>query len=810
MLQKFLKISPRRQVNSKSKKFLIRICFVLMILPQLLLGQGERYRLEGIVYDKESGEPLPGTEIYIHELVKGTVSAIDGSFSFSNLKPARYHIHVKYVGYHSLFENINLDHDIVDLTFRMQSSSLELMEVIVESDPFKTGPVEKSLAVETVTSGFLQKNPSGTIMNSLQKKPGINSINLGVGISKPVIRGLSFNRVIVADRGIKQEGQQWGADHGLEIDQFDPEQIEIIKGPSSLQYGSDGLGGVIVINQPYLAEQNSFEGEIVGIYKSNNQLIGTSGMIRGNNNGKVFQLRVSTQDYGDYRVPADNFTYNGYVLPIYNNTLKNTAGKERNLSAMMGLKKDWGFSTLTFSNYYLRAGLFPGAVGVPREYQLEDDGDNRNIDYPRQILNHFKVISNSNILFKSNWLEMNLGFQYNNRNEEGLPHVHGYALSPEGNLALGLDLLTLTANIRYNQVIHESAKRIFGLQYQYQDNDFSGFEFLLPAFTANNLGFFIHEQHDIGEIISLNGGIRFDYGDRNIIEHYEPDFSTESPSDTILRNPSIYKNFYNISGAAGLSYYPNHNLNIKINLGSSFRMPTPAELSMNGVHHGTFRHERGDPNLSSERGWQFDLNSTYHQHKFYLSISPFFNFYQNYIYLRPTVEFSTLPGGGQIFQFTQNDAIYTGGELIIDYHFLKNLHMELNMEYVWNYNLNTKLPLPFTPPFSTLVETEYTFPVFSGIFKNTFILFGGRYTAAQNRVDRNENTTDGYFLLHMGAGTDITWKQQKIKLLLNVQNLLNRSYMNHLSRYRWLNLPEQGQNFNFSVIYPFYFDSNRN
>ncbi|MBR9997577.1 MAG: TonB-dependent receptor, partial [Cyclobacteriaceae bacterium] len=616
----------------------------------------------------------------------------------------------------------------------------------------------------------------------------------------------SFNRVIVADRGIKQEGQQWGADHGLEIDQFDPEQVEIIKGPASLQYGSDGLGGVIVINQPYLAETNSFDGEIIGIYKSNNRLIGTSGMVRGNWNGSVYQFRVSTQDYGDYHVPADNFTYNGYILPIYNQTLINTAGKERDFSGMIGLKKDWGFSTVTVSNYNQKAGLFPGATGVPREYQLEDDGNYRDINYPRQIINHLKVISNSNILIGNNWLEMNLGFQHNVRNEEGLSHVHGYAPTPDGNLALGLDLYTLTANIRYNQVIHDYAKRIFGLQYQFQDNDYAGFEFLLPAFTANMLGLFIHEQHDLGETLSFNGGLRFDYGDRNIIEHYEPDFSTENTSDSTMRNPGINKKFYSVSGAIGLSYYPSHYLNLKLNLGSSFRMPTAAELSMNGVHHGTFRHERGNPDLSSERGWQADINFNYHRHDFLVSLSPFFNYYQDYIYHRPTVESSDLPGGGQIFQYTQNDAIYTGGELVVDYHFMKNLHMEVNMEYVWNFNLDSRLPLPFTPPFSTLAEIEYTVPAITGILKESYFQIGGRYTAPQRRVDRNENETDGYFLVFLGAGTEIAIKRQKIRCILSVQNLLNTSYMNHLSRYRWLNLPEQGRNINISIIFPFQVD----
>jgi iron complex outermembrane receptor protein len=769
----------------------------------IIYAQGEGYNLEGRVFDEETKEALPGAEVYVHELVKGTITDVNGYFKFTGLKPARYHIHIKYIGHHSLHQYINLSEDNQEFNFYLRASFIELMEIVIESDPFKTGAVEQSLTTQTVSNDFIIKNPGGTLMTSLLKLPGINAINTGVSIAKPVIRGLSFNRVIVTDRGIKQEGQQWGADHGLEIDQFDPEQIEIVKGPASLRYGSDGMGGVIIINNPYLAEEGTVEGQFLGLYKTNNNLLGTSTMIKGNSSGLVYQGRFSTQDFGDYKVPADSFFYNGYILPIYNNRLKNTAGKERNISGMVGLKKNWGYSTITVSNYNQQAGLFPGAVGIPREYNLEDDGDPRNIDLPRQIVNHLKIISNSNILLGGNWLEIDLGYQHNDRKEEGEPHAHGYQPEKEGILALGLDLHTYTANFRYNQVIHNKANRIFGIQYQYQVNNFKGFEFLLPSYIYNTIGGYFHEQRSFGEIFTMNYGLRLDYARINVDEHYEPDFSTENPLDSMLRNPEINRDFYNFSGGIGISYFPSHHINLKFNAGSSYRVPTPNELSVNGIHHGTFRHEKGDPDLDPERGWQFDLNFSYHINQFLISITPFYNYYNNYIYLKPTSVFSDLPGGGQIFQYTQNDAVFLGGELILDYHLMENFHVELGAEYVANYNLDTQLPLPFTPPFSTVLDIEYAAPKLSDVLTNAFISLNTRFTAAQNRVDRNENPTDGYVLLGLSLGTDINIKQQHINLSFNIQNILNTEYMNHLSRYRWLNLPEQGRNVSISLIYPF-------
>ena len=781
----------------------IHIFLSTFLYPAIILGQQMEFSISGQVYDIETSEPLPCAEIYIHELVKGTVTDIDGSFSIEGLLPAQYHLHVHYIGYHSYYKLIILTDNISDLGIPMKSSYLELMEVVVESDPLNTGPVEKSQAIQTVTSQFLQRNPGGTLMNSLQKLPGINAINTGMGISKPVIRGMSFNRVLVMDRGIKQEGQQWCADHGLEIDQFDPEQVEIVMGPSSLQYGSDGIGGVLVINPPYFAKDNMVSGSFLGIYKSNNDLYGTSTMLKGNKENKIFQLRLSTQDYGDFKVPASEFNYNGYILPIYNNLLKNTGGRERNISGMAGIKGKRGFSTITVSNYHLTAGMFPGATGIPREYDLLDDGNSRNIELPRQVINHFKIISNSNILFNKNWLDIDLGFQYNDRNEEGDPHSHGYQPTPEGNLALGLDLFTYSGNIKYMHMLSSSSKRTYGLQVQMQKNSFSGYEFLLPAFYSATSGFYLQQEKNIQETLTLNGGLRVDYGIVDIKEHVEPDFSTVDPADSVIRNPSIHRSYLNLSGAIGFSYYPTHYTNLKLNLGSSYRIPTASELASNGVHHGTFRHEKGDSSLESERGWQLDVNYTFHRRNFYINLSPFLSYFHRFIYLKPMAEFSDLPGGGQVFQYTQNNVIFWGGEANLDYHILEDLHLSGTFEYVWNLNIDSKLPLPFTPPLSILTECEYKFPLKKTIFKNNFVNINARFTMNQKRVDRNENPTDGYVLVGFSTGSNLQFGKQTCELVLTVQNLLDTFYMNHMSRYRWLNLPEQGRNINISLRLPF-------
>lgn len=580
----------------------ITVFSLLLSLPLYITAQ---VSLRGQVTDHYSGQPLPGAAVEIHELDLTVLTDENGQYQFNNLKPALYHLHFTYVGYSAATVSVRVIEADQLLDFTLVPTSIELQEILVESNHFKTGAKEHTLAMEILDAAYLRDKGRGTLAKALEDIPGINAIQTGVGIAKPVIRGMSHNRIIVNHLGIKQEGQQWGSDHGLEIDVFEPGRIEIIKGPSSLRYGSDGLGGVINIFAPRLPADSSFEGSFQTLYKSNNHLFGTSAMVQGSRNDRVFRARISTQDFGDYRVPADEFTYNSYVLPLYENRLKNTAGRERNLSLMGGVKKNWGYSTLTVSNFYQKAALFVGAVGIPRSYQLTPDGNNRNIDLPYQQTNHFKVISNTSLLWGRNWTEIDLGYQVNSRQEHSNPHAHGKSELDESTLAHGLNLQTLSGNFRRYQQKNRWMG-VWGLQVEAQKNTRKGFEFLLPNFRRLATGIYLTEEFSWKNRYTLSGGLRVDYGWTSI-EASDELISTE-PLEYYRRNEAISKNFGNLSGSLGLSYYPSYDFNVKVNLGTSFRMPTAQELAINGIHHGTFRHEVGNPNLTPERGYQLDAN----------------------------------------------------------------------------------------------------------------------------------------------------------------------------------------------------------
>lgn len=777
----------------------------MLLFTQAVWGQA--YNISGTVRDGETGGLVPGAEVHVHETKDMSVTDTDGKFHLADIRKGTYHIHVTMLGYEPAELTLKLNKDTAGVVFTISPTYIEINQVDIESDQVSGGMKEQAMNISIADKDMLVKNYAGTLSATLEKLPGLSVINVGVGISKPVIRGFSGTRVIVADHGIKQEGQQWGTDHGLELDQYDVERMEIIKGAASLLYGSEGIGGILNILPPHIPKEGDLTGEVLTFYRSNNHNVGGSVAMQGNFKKNFFRFRFTTQDFGDYQVPADQFTYNRFVLPISNNRLKNTAGFERNASISIGTMRKWGNVRLLLSNYYQKVGLFVGAVGIPRAYQLEDDGNARDIDLPYQLNDHFKAIVNAKFLIKDSWLHVNFGFQNNHRQEHSLPHSHGQGPTPSGDEALRLNLMTYSLNGTYNRYLNTKWKLVAGLDMQMKDNKRGGFEFLLPDYRSYTGGVFVYSEYQLTEQLVLSGGLRFDYA-RMVVQAFTANvYEDEQIVGQTERTPYINRSFYNPSGALGLSWSPLKWVNVKLNLARSFRVPVAAELSANGVHHGTFRHELGDPDLNSETGWQADLGLYIQQKKFHIELTPFFDYFDNYIYLRPTAEFSPLPDAGQLYKYVQHSVIYMGVEFLAEYHPVEGLHIDLAAEYIHNYNIETGLGLPFTPPLSIGPGVEYNFEKLGKAVRDLYFGMEYKYYAAQNNVDRNELTTPSYQLLHFNSGVSFVAGKQRFELSFRIQNLLNEKYLNHMSRYRILNLPEPGRNFLVTLRVPLTFKS---
>jgi iron complex outermembrane recepter protein len=783
-----------------------RIILIAIALLSPLISIGlytVETRITGVVTDGE-GVPIEGAHVYIQELRLGVATNGKGEFTISNAAKGVYRVHVSYLGYRCIHNyTVDTRQGSIHSTYVMVPDALDIDAVSVATDRNERLKRENSLPMEMADALFIEQHMGSSLMKSLESIPGVVAMEVGQGFSKPAIRGLGFNRVVVVDNGLKHEGQQWGADHGLEVDQLSVERVEVIKGPASLQHGSDAIGGVVNILPPTIPAAHTVEGSVMAIGKSVNSLMGGSAMVKTRTHNFYTTTRYTHTSFGDYRVPADSIFYNRYRLPIHNQRLKNTAGLERNASITLGVVSPWGRSAITASTVFGRAGFFPGSHGIPQANSLTHDGSTRNIELPNQQVSHHRVSWSTVATTRSGRLGLDIGYQNNHRQEWSTFHTHyDNQEPPEENPDLELDfkLHTLSGTALYTHTLNRISLSA-GVNSQYQNNAIGGYSFLLPSYTRLTLGTFALASHSISPSLVANAGIRFDYGTISINEFI-------SPYTNQAKAPNFKGIYHDVTWGAGLSYTPIQALNIKINGGKSFRMPSANELGANGIHHGSFRYEVGDWRITSEYSYQLDFGAYLSLSRFGVGISPFVGYFPNFIFLSPTGSYLHPNGeeiveadAGQVYQFRQSEALRVGGEIDAWVSLTKNLKLLANGEAV--FATDYTFPLPYTPPPLATIAVQYTLPYYwKGLHKLNFRAHG-RMAAAQQRNSRNELSTPGYSIYGVSLSGMIVLLPLPVNVTLQVQNILDRVYWNHVSFYRYIEIPEAGRNIQVTLSVPF-------
>ena len=524
--------------------------------------------------------------------------------------------------------------------------SLLLPDVVVTESYQQRQAKKSALAVDVVDQDFLRKHFTGNFMQAMENIPGVQAMDIGSGFSKPMIRGMGFNRIAVLENGIKQEGQQWGADHGLELDAFNIGTVNVLKGPSSLLYGSDAMGGVIDITSPPVPSVDMLFGDVTLLGKSVNGTLGGSFMLGIKKSFWYAQVRYSEQHFGDYRIPTDTIVYLTQKMPVYGRKLKNTAGIERNIGFFAQYQRQRYKANYSVSNVYQKTGFFPGAHGIPDVSRVEDDGDSRNMELPYSKVNHLKVTTLQQYAWEKLVLSGDFGFQNNHREEWSVFHTH-YGSQPvpekDPDKELAFNLNTLSASVKVRFIGSSSWEHALGWDGQHQRNDISGYSFLLPEYYRSTTGLLWLTTYKPNNVISVSGGMRYDYGYIHISSHedaYLADYLRKQGYDEEQvehykwNSHAVKKKFGDYSFSLGLVWTPSERHMVKANVGRSFRLPGANELAANGVHHGTFRHEQGDTNLKSEQGWQMDASYNLRYNGFSISVSPFVSWFSNYIFLR--------------------------------------------------------------------------------------------------------------------------------------------------------------------------------
>lgn len=800
-------ISPRAGVRF----FIIMICLLCstQVSAQSFVWRGR--------VTNEAGTPLAGSYVFIEESGQQTVTDAQGFFSITLHATGRYNIIVSHTGYHVLRQIIELGSPAIPAKFILKTASVELQEVIVKDRHVEQRKETDAMNVEIAGNDFIRRNLGGSLMKSLERMPGIKTIGIGSGQSKPLIRGLGFNRVVVVEKGLKHEGQQWGADHGLEIDQFAAHEVELVKGAASFAYGSDAIGGVIDIKPAPAPPVHSLGGSVELVGKTNNNLYGGSLNVYGRNKKLFFDARVTIQDYGDYRVPTDRVYVYDYAVDLYKNFLRNTAGQENGLHLNAGYVTERFRGVFYISNTFSRSGFFANAHGMePRRVDAAmHDASSRDILMPNQEVNHFKVISRNSYQWKQHRLELEAGYQHNFRQEFSQYVNHGYmppvfpdTLSVQPNLERGFDKRVYSFNLRDEITLGRHTVKA-GISGEQQNNTISGWTFLVPAFKQTSAGVFVYDKFEVNDKILLHAAARYDYSLLKMFR-YQDWFSSEvnddgaQRSEYLVRAGNLQRRFSSFVWSLGMNYN-REQFRFKANIGKSFRIPIAKELGANGVNYHYFSYERGDATLSPEQSYQADVSVVYDNINLLVTLSPFYNYFPNYIYLNPTPYHDYFYGAGnQVFEYSQSRVVRYGGELQVKYQWHATLSTEVLGEYLYAEQVSGSkkgYTLPFSPPASVLFNVGWS-PAVKHL-QNTYFSVDYRLTGAQNNIVPPEKKTKGYQVVNLQAGTQLKLSKQPLIVRLQIQNLFNTRYLNHTSFYRLIELPEAGRNIILSLKLPF-------
>ena len=712
--------------------------------------------IKGKVVDQSSGAGVPFAEIFCLETQNGTVSDIEGNWELENVVNFQITLLIRA----DEFDNklIKVENQEKDLIVKLEHSHIHLDEVIVSTSDSKLQRYS-AFPVESRKIADLNKIEQTNLVDAMSNIPGVYNFSTGNGIAKPVIRGLSGMRVLTSQNGLRLENQQWGADHGFAVLNLGIDRVEIIKGPSSLIYGADALGGVIYLaDEPYA---NLNKQEIKASTKFETNSMATFNKISYKKSKDNLRFAV----YGGF------FSRNNYAIgendllnPSDREYVVNSKNSGGSFKTAIGYNKNNWITNLRYQLLYFQNGL-PGHThdANPDVSSFLSNSRNRSYSIPAQkIFNHLVQWENK-FYFKNDELIAQLGFTSNELKE------YGEKVTVAG---INMTLQNTSYNVRWKHHFNKHFEIVSGSQGMLQSNANGQYveEILVPDANFTDLGAFSLLKGTFN-LWNIQAGARYDKRSINTKELVD----------------GFDKSFNGVNYSAGISR-SSKNLTTRLNASTGFRPPHISELLADGVHHATMQYLVGDRNFISERAYQIDFYLGTHFDHLEIVINPFINQINNYIYKSPTGQTDT-NSGLDIFEMKQTDAVFLGGDIAIHYHphMAHWLHLESNLSL-----LSTQENLPFIPQnrLNNRIKIE-----FKGEKKLRINSLSAQYVHffKQDNVATYETPSSPYQLINLGCNGSFSAKHQ-INYSLGVNNLLNVRYIDHLSRLKTYEIPNTGRN----------------
>lgn len=739
------------------------------------------------VVETHNNQPLFPVSVYIDEMRREFETDEDGRFQITNACTGTYHIHFHAAGYEHLVRELKIEGN-ASLKFSLAHTDKELDEVVVVDDHTKTIIQSKSqLRRMDITA-----NSGKTLGDILQVVNGVSVLSNGATIAKPVIHGLYGNRIIILNNGIRQEDQQWGSEHAPNIDPFLANNITVLKGAAGVRYGTDAIGGVVLVEPSAVRTMHGWGGEVNLAGFSNNRMgVASAVLEHGFKYIKGLGIRVhgTFKQGGNYRIP-------GYWAA-------NTGTRESNYSATLVYKKAHFGAEVFYSHFNTELGVYRGAhTGNEKDllFAINSDtptihaGFTYNIARPMQHIRHDMLKLKLNADNRLGAFSLIYAYQHNFRQEYDV--IRGNTDMAQLNLTLN----TQTLNLNFD---HKAIGRItgqIGIDGIYQENYMlDGDRLFIPNYRSPGVAMYAIERYRWSKL-TLEAGLRYDY------RHYEV-YNPEGNNQVIVRYDFDYSN---ASGTIGLKHKIKPNWEWTATLANAWRAPQANELFSAGLHHSAARIELGDKNLQPEKAYSLNLETVYNlPDKLHFEASLYTQYINDFIYLSPGADILTIRGYFKSFGYKQTNAWLNGADVAFRYNIVKPLEVNLKVSSLFARDVTQNDWLILMPADRISGGVKYTFNISKAV-QDVFIGVDGRYVFNQWRIPANFDAIDNprppaaYTVLDVQCGATLYVNGLPLYTSITVMNALNQQYRDYMDAFRYF-INQPGTNVVVRLRVPFNF-----
>lgn len=791
-----------------------QVLVLLLLCSMLSISQNCDYMFSGTVSDLHDGTPLIGATVRIENLNTAYLTGLNGAFIFTDLCGGNYSITVTHDACDAKTFQIKISGN-TEKNLKLEHHLEELNEVTLTGNAYSKS-TETALEHQ-ITLNTLSDAADKSLGDLLKSISGVSSLNTGNTIVKPVINGLHSSRVAIISNGIKLEDQEWGAEHAPNLDINAVGKLTVIKGAAALQYSGDAIGGLIIAETQKTPVKDTLYGNVQTALSTNGKGgVLTSNITKATIKGWYAKVQGTLKKFGDFEAPD-------YVLT-------NTGIEEQSAAIQLGFNRiDFGFegqyNIVANTIGILKASHLGGAEdqlrAINSNQPLVIEPFSYAINPPRQEVSHqtlsFKGYKKLN---HRGELSLRYAFQNNHRLEFDIRRGNRSEKA-----AMDLELKTHSLNLDFKYQINNNFNIKSGLLARFQDNyanPETGVKRLIPDFEKYNFGVYTIADYKLNSKWLFEAGARFDYNYLNAFKYYKasfweergydikyPDLVIDRYNDQILVNPKLH--FQNPAISIGLKHKLTDQLNLFLNYGMASRAPNPSELFSEGLHHSASRIEIGDLSFHSERAHKVNVTLQQNTAFFSFNISPFSNWINNYILLEPTAIRQTIRGNFQVWEYRQTNAHLYGVDIDAGIKLSSRFNTSHKLALVKGYELESNLPLIHMPPVNTTNEIVYR----NEKINNLTLKLQSHYEFQQNEYPNTNfevyipttqtyetidvsTPPEAYHLLHFTGSIDFkAFKNNTLRLGLNIQNVLDTSYRNYLNRMRFY-ADDLGRNININ------------